>query len=136
MNRKQFQEIKDGVRQIKEKVFLLLKKCVIRADMTTENMARVGTLRGGLGLFIGSIDHGNPHIEVKRNGKHRVAKIFFYPNIAEDPAVRNELTTKETEEVKKFISDNILRCRTEWYRIHKDNSSAQMPFNEKGEVVK
>ena len=82
--------------------------------------------RKGLGMYIGSLDHGNPHIEVKQ-ANTRLAKIFMQPSVALDPAVTCRLSDIELETVLNFMKNKnkLVEYKKEWNKVHKDNTSSQ-----------
>ena len=98
----------------------------------TWNLALVASFRGvrgcrsGLGLYVTGLDHGNPHVEAKANGK-TLAKIFIEPAVVFDPSQNVFLDKNEKNAVLEFLQnkENLAKCMAEWNRIHKDNTSAQ-----------
>ena len=103
------------------------------SDMATFNMGKITDFRGvrgcrnGLRLTVGSDDHGNPHVEVWGGGNTPLAKIFIEPQVAFDPSRNSYLSPQEKEAVFRYLSvkENLNKCKEEWNRVHKTNTSAQ-----------
>jgi hypothetical protein len=117
---------------------------VFSKETILENMARVGDIadkkcRGGLALFIQPRDHDNPHVEVWWSPKRQeLAKIYFYPALSVAKKPQCQLSENEIQAITNWfgVASNMLHCRKEWYRIHKNNPAANNPFDEKGEIIK
>jgi len=107
-------------------------------DMTVFNMGKVESLQGmrgcrrGLGMYVGSDDHGNPHIDVMQ-GSTKLAKVFMQPQVALDPSVQCRLSKEELDTVLGFMSStaNLEKYKDEWNRVHGQNKAAQQAVVER-----